>query len=334
MANTLRYNNTIPGNIYYGGAAVQNVYYNNTKVWSASRPFSFTYTGAYETEGNLEGNFVIRFKTSGTLTITNHGNTNGLYDVFLVGGGAGGTDTKHPQFNSAVNSCGGGGGGYTKINKRISLSSSIYVTVGSGGAANTNGGNSSISDISVSGGNIGIRNRYNTSIMDNYYTCILGGNGGSGGGTGCNETYNYGATQDSCNGGSNGNNGYGAYSKTSGLNSIPGGSGQGTTTREFGESTGKLYAGGGGGAYVYMMNESGMSSNLNTGIGVDGGGNGLFYSYLYSPNTNRIATSALANTGSGGGGGSTIYYNMSQDGLTNGNAGSGGSGIVCLRNAR
>lgn len=35
MANTLRYNNTIPGNIYYGGAAVQNVYYNNTKVWSA-----------------------------------------------------------------------------------------------------------------------------------------------------------------------------------------------------------------------------------------------------------------------------------------------------------
>ena len=35
MSNTLRYNNTIPGNIYYGGAAVQNVYYNNTKVWSA-----------------------------------------------------------------------------------------------------------------------------------------------------------------------------------------------------------------------------------------------------------------------------------------------------------
>ena len=35
MANTLRYNNTIPGNIYYGGSTVQNVYYNNTKVWSA-----------------------------------------------------------------------------------------------------------------------------------------------------------------------------------------------------------------------------------------------------------------------------------------------------------
>lgn len=56
MANTLRYNNTIPGNIYYGSAAVQNVYYNNTKVWSVSRPFAFTYTGSYATEGNLEGN--------------------------------------------------------------------------------------------------------------------------------------------------------------------------------------------------------------------------------------------------------------------------------------
>ena len=41
MANTLRYNNTIPGNIYYNNAKVQNVYYNNTKVWSAS-PLSGT----------------------------------------------------------------------------------------------------------------------------------------------------------------------------------------------------------------------------------------------------------------------------------------------------
>lgn len=36
MANTLRYNNTIPDNIYYGGTPVQNVYYNNIKVWSSS----------------------------------------------------------------------------------------------------------------------------------------------------------------------------------------------------------------------------------------------------------------------------------------------------------
>ena len=38
MANTLRYNNTIPGNIYYNNAKVQNVYYNNTKVWSSRPP--------------------------------------------------------------------------------------------------------------------------------------------------------------------------------------------------------------------------------------------------------------------------------------------------------
>lgn len=141
MANTLRYNNTIPSNIYYGGAAVQNVYYNNTKVWSASRPFSFTYTGAYETEGNLEGNFIIRFKTSGTLTITSHGNnTSGLYDVFAVGGGAGGgsgaqTD-KSPR---------GGCGGYTNTKKKISaaLNTSYNIIIGSGGAGGTAYGSTS-----------------------------------------------------------------------------------------------------------------------------------------------------------------------------------------------
>lgn len=35
MSNTLRYNNTIPSNIYYNNTKVQNVYYNNIKVWGA-----------------------------------------------------------------------------------------------------------------------------------------------------------------------------------------------------------------------------------------------------------------------------------------------------------
>ena len=274
MANTLRYNNTIPGNIYYANNTVQNVYYNNTKVWSASKPFAFTYTGAYETEGNLEGNFVIRFKTSGTLTITNHGNTNGLYDIFLVGGGAGGADPNYSYSSNSISAYGGGGGGYTKTNKRVSLANSVYITIGSGGSANTNGGNSSISDVSVSGGNKGTSNRYNTSTMGNYVYYVLGGNGGSGGGTGCYKSYNYGATQNNCNGGSNGSNGNGAYSKVVGFDNIPGGSGQGTTTREFGESSGKLYAGGGGGSFVDLTNNGGVSSNLNIGICIYGGGNG------------------------------------------------------------
>ena len=334
MANTLRYNNTIPGNIYYNNSAVQNVYYNNVKVWSASKPFAFSYTGAYETEGDLEGNFVIRFKTSGTLNITSHGNTNGLYDIFAVGGGAGGTDPKYVGSRSSYTSYGGGGGGYTTNSKRTTLSNSVYVTIGSGGAANNNGGSSTISNISAAGGNIGTVKKCYTNIKDSFDYYILGGNGGSGGGTGCYHNNNYYAITGYNNGGSDGNNGTGTFASYAGINNVPGGNGQGSTTREFGESSGKLYAGGGGGSYASLgINRvEGLSSNSQNGIGADGAGNGLFYSYYYDQ-ISRIASSALANTGGGGGGGQTIYYAM-QDYISTGNAGSGGSGIVCIRNAR
>ena len=36
MANTLRYNNTVPSNIYYSNTKVKKVYYNNTLVWSSN----------------------------------------------------------------------------------------------------------------------------------------------------------------------------------------------------------------------------------------------------------------------------------------------------------
>lgn len=36
MPKTLRYDNTVPGNIYYNNTKVKNVYYNNTLVWSSN----------------------------------------------------------------------------------------------------------------------------------------------------------------------------------------------------------------------------------------------------------------------------------------------------------
>lgn len=36
MPKTLRYNNTVPGNIYYNNTKVKKVFYNNTLVWSSS----------------------------------------------------------------------------------------------------------------------------------------------------------------------------------------------------------------------------------------------------------------------------------------------------------
>lgn len=222
----------------------------------------FTYSGSYkivDDSGNTitttQGNWKIRFLTSGTLKFTSLNGAAGGIDVFLVGGGGGG--------GGAVDYSGGGGGGYTKTSKAVSVSTgkSYSIVVGAGGGVQANGGNSSAFGFTAAGGKCG--------------GASAGGAGGSGGGKGA------------CNGGSNGGNG----SDGSGV-------GQGTTTREFGLSSGTLYAGGGGGGTV-----SGTTGTGGSGGGAKGG------------------ASASANTGGGGGGGWS-------------NSGSGGSGIVIIRNKR
>ena len=128
------------------------------------------------------------------------------------------------------------------------------------------------------------------------------GKAGSGGGA-----YGNGAVN---NGGSNGGNGDPQNAANIGIDhwGSPG-KGQGTTTREFGESTGTLYAGGGG---------AGGNGSAQAKGGSGGGGNGAY------SGTNAQPTSGEANTGGGGGG---MYY-----GLTN--VGKGGSGIAVIRNHR
>ena len=242
----------------------------------------FTYTGSYEVVHDddtpipdittyNEANWKIRFLTSGTLTFTSlNGAADGI-DVFLVGGGGGGYT-------------GGGGGGYTTTALGVSIASetSYLVTVGSGGAnhsAGSQGGTSSAFGQTANGGHAPA-------------TSVEGGAGGSGGG-------GYGQSKNGGAGGSDGGNG-GAGSNTSGI-------GQGTTTREFGENTGTLYAGGGGG---------GAASSYTAGAGGSGGGGA-------GNKTNNTAGSGTANTGGGGGGSGSA--NLS---------GAGGSGIVIIRNAR
>ena len=63
MSNTLRYNNTIPGNIYYSNNKVQNVYYNNVKVWSAI-PLS----------GTLSVGNTVTFDNKSWIVVHNSGN--------------------------------------------------------------------------------------------------------------------------------------------------------------------------------------------------------------------------------------------------------------------
>ena len=260
----------------------------------------FTYTGECQVLDDTDDEGVkwrIKFLTSGTFIPL----SDMTIDVFLVGGG-----------------------GYTKTIKYIMLTANTEypIIIGAGGDGytgpnvyqGTNGGESSAFNQSVNGGNGGSETR--------------GGDGGSGGGGGFSggtygmlSRYEY-----SCVGGSDGGNGV-QYTNFSGSDryapyQLSAGTGQGTTTREFGEPTGELYAGGGGGMIYNEGSNFGDTSAICNG-GDGGGASG----YNKTDATNGLKY-AVENKGGGGGGTNNIKApNFPKIDL-------GGSGIVVIRNTR
>ena len=238
----------------------------------ASKLPRYTYTGVSTLIDDGDGNWRIKFLSSGTLCF----NRAGTLDVFLVGGGAGGG-------YGGGNRRYGGGGGFAGTYRSIGMLADVNyaVVVGAGGASSANGGSSSAFGLAVSGG-------YGDGTANN--------GGGSGGGAGSAwSAYAAGA------GGSNG-----AYGGSCYINA--GGTGQGSTTREFGSASGTLYSGGGGGGAYDATGIAGAG-------GAGGGGNGA--------NPGGTPAAGATNTG-GGGGGSYI----------SGSGAGGGSGIVVIRNHR
>jgi len=225
---------------------------------------------------------VVELLSSGEFKLLDDNNI----DIFCVGGGGGGGN------RSSTSGSSGGGGGYTatRLNNKITANTRIDVTIGNGGANGSTGSNGE------------------TTSFGN----ILSANGGKGGRT--NST--------TADGGSAGGDG-GAYTGGKGGSdgaSTSAGSGQGTTTREFGESSGKLYAGGGGGG-CNSTNIADYDVNGGAGSGgKGGGGNGGNYKYP--------AGAGMANTGGGGGGG------QGTNSASYSSGGKGGSGIVCIRKAK
>lgn len=260
-------------------------------VCAGGKPkLKFTYTGDYV----VRKDGVVELLTSGTIVFLEPK----VIDVFMVGGGGSG----YTAGNNGYNGYGGGGGGYTRTVRRVAIAQNtpIEVTIGAGGEApNRPGGSSGFKTFAVNGGS--------------YQAGANGGHGGSGGGGGVSSNSDYGA------GGSDGNNGESGYPT-----SRTGGVGQGFTTREFGEATGKLYAGGGGGGR-YM-------SAVTPVISIGGSGGGGAGAWLGTDNTQaQEASAGGANTGGGGGGGAN--KSVSGSGYLV-NSASGGSGIVCFRNAQ
>ena len=210
-----------------------------------------------------------RFFPSGTYNWTVPENVTSI-DVFLVGGGAGGADAS--GFYKA-----GSGSGYTKTYKgsgyvapstgtwvgtygegrdgnaiSVTPGQSINIVVGAGGAVNASGGSTQITVngqvYAAPGGSSGT---FGNSSNDN-----RGGNGGSGGGG------------HQSNGGVDGANG-------SGINP---GTGQGHTTRDFGEPTGTLNAAGSYGDGSTTASRGGYSDGSGSGnvdSGYGGAGNGV-----------------------------------------------------------
>ena len=231
---------------------------------------AFSYTGQYkivndsgtEISETTTNNWNIRLLTSGTLTFTNLRGTSTI-DVFLVGGG-GGSNSKTVATDYGTVHSGGGGGGYTKTQKGVAVSANaaIDVSIGAGGGAGSSGGTTTVkvngTAHSASGGNAGGAPYWNGSNT----VCGAGGSGGSGGGSASSGGFAGGS------GGSNGGNGSSGKSNVFPVSSA--GSGQGTTTRAFGESSGEMfsYGGSGGGGSVPVVG----TLAANTGHGGQGSG--------------------------------------------------------------
>ncbi|MBQ5587013.1 MAG: hypothetical protein IIU73_00165 [Selenomonadales bacterium] len=205
---------------------------------------SFTYSGAYDFIDQGDGNWMVRFKTRGMLTLK----TNIAVDVWALGGGGGG------DLNG-----GGAGSGYcgtVASNLSLAKGDAITIEIGAGGAgavtqgdgnqhSGSTGGTTSFklpngTTYSKTGGKGSGKNRAQ-------YSERIGGNGGSGGG-------GYGAGK----GGTNGSNGEkGNYAN--------GGTGQGSSTYEFADTSLVLKATGGNA----MDATSGKNKSANTGDGGD-----------------------------------------------------------------
>lgn len=248
--------------------------------------------------------------TDYTFSVTNLGSSNGVVDLFNVGGGGGGG-----AHDGLYRMPGGGGGGGIRLTKGLLKTGNYTIKVGGGGTggigrgAGISGSNSTaLSVITVGGGGGG------------YYYGGAGSSGGSGGGGG--------TTDNSVNAGGSGITGQGYSGGVSNVTDVGGGGGGGGAG-SLGQSGGTtLYYGGNGGAGV-DINFNGIS------LGYSGGGGGAGYSVMSA--TGGLAThnggnggagtrgsDGTTDTGAGGGGGNGQGYVIPS-------GGNGGSGIVMIR---
>ena len=296
--------------------------------WKANYAIAFSYTGKFKVGSTEYTNtsyntnstpWQVEFLTSGTLNITAL-STN--VDAYVVGGGGGGGGagrTATMTTGSYAGAGGGGGGAAKKVtNFALSLNTNYTITIGAGGT----GAQSQAEDGSAGG----------TSSLGSLITAA-GGSGGSkcgsidanaAGGTGGTTVGGSlsGTTVNGAKGGNGGCRNNCTHYNGIGYKGEDGASG----TAAFGSGSTLYGAGGGGGAHSWA---NGNSACSGAGGSTGGGAGGVSTTGGGYANHGSNAT---ANTGSGGGGASGGGCTSSFP--TCGHGGSGGSGIVIIRNKR
>jgi hypothetical protein len=301
--------NINPVGVSPGITGATNLCWDGTTTLTPEYPTGGTVTdaGGYRTH---------TFTSSGTLIVP--AGFSGGAEVLVIGGGGGGGSGRG----------GGGGAGGLLFNSNLNLtaSTSYPVTIGAGGAAETNGSNSVFSNLNAVGGGRGGSHDGNSAVITNN-----GQNGGSGGGAAINYNSNIftggaatagqgnnGATSGSAGIDNPRNTGGGGGASEAGRAGSGGNAtwttgtapkgGEGLFFPQFSTITGSplgWFAGGGGGS-------RGGSDRQGAPAGTGGQGGGG------AGQSTSVGTAGIANTGGGGGGSEST-------------GGAGGLGIVIVR---
>jgi len=303
------------GTIYYDSTSNLVKVYNNSTWVNLTNTYQPIASGGIITIYSSGGvNYMVHtFLTSSTFTPT----SSGTVDILMVAGGGGG--------GLVGNVSGGGGAGGVLVATGFTTTTQDYtVTVGLGGATNTNGGNTTAFGVTALGGGTGGQG-------DSYAaTERVGFAGGSGGGG----NYDYAggaATQTS----PTGFTGYGSAGGAGGPDSVwyPAGGGGGASA--VGTTPATTTSEGHGGAGLANYFRDGNTSGTTAGIHIFGGGGGgaLWATTNYSSggsggggtggnyNGSLAGVSGTANSGGGGGAGGVAAHPSA----------AGGSGIVIIR---
>jgi hypothetical protein len=266
---------------------------------------------------------------AGTFTIPSDWTSTNSIEV--IGGGAGGG-------TGAGAARGGGGGGQYRIASNVGgLSGTIDLSVGTGGGAQTAGGNTWWNGTTFGGATLSAQGGQTTTTA----TAGVGGSTGTGGsgsnggaaGAGGNALTGGGGGGASGPGGVGGTGGKGDDTTAGADFGGGGGSGAGTSTGGGAGTQGSTSAGVGG----TNANGGGSGGNGGSGAGVTPTAATSMWTSTHLPDTTTPSVVSISTGGGGGGGGSASgaggngsNYGAGGGGAGNGTGGSGTQGVIII----